>query len=63
MVSERDKKTFFESSDQTQTFIKDLLKNNNCWDVLWEEDNLPIYDNFESDLPFRAESKMIGIYE
>ncbi len=57
------RKHFLESSDQTQTFIKDLLKSNNCWDVLWEEDNLPIYDNFESDLPFRAESKMIGIYE
>ena len=54
---------FQEASKDSQFILKDLLHRNGSWMPLWEQEDLPIDKHFESNLPFKAESKMIGVYE
>ena len=54
---------FQEASKDSQSILKDLLQRNGSWMPLWEQEDLPIDKHFESNLPFKADSKMIGVYE
>jgi len=54
---------FQEASKDSQSILKDLLQRNGSWTPLWEQEDLPIDKHFESNLPFTADSKMIGVYE
>ena len=40
-----------------------FLKKTNCWDQFWRDNNLPITQNQDQGLPFRADTKMVGVNE
>mgnify|MGYP005677163853 CR=1 FL=1 len=34
-----------------------------CWEPLWRNENLPLLENQEAELPFKANRKMLGVNE
>lgn len=40
---------------------ENLLKKYDCWEPLWRNETLPIADNQEEGLPFKADKKMLGV--
>ena len=40
-----------------------MLQQTGCWDALWQHATLPLSDDQEKNLPFHADSKMIGLNE
>ena len=57
----RDRYSKLEEKEKTQVEI--LLKKFGCWEPLWRDKNLPLMDNQEEELPFRADRKMLGVNE
>ena len=57
----RDRYSKLEEKDKTQVEI--LLKEFGCWEPLWRDKNLPLMDNQEEELPFKADRKMLGVNE
>jgi hypothetical protein len=57
----RDRFTKLSEEDKTQVEI--LLKDFGCWEPLWRDKDLPLMDNQEEELPFRADRKMLGVNE
>ena len=57
----RDRFTKLSEEDKTQVEI--LLKEFGCWEPLWRDKNLPLMDNQEEELPFKADRKMLGVNE
>ncbi len=49
-----------ESEQQT---ARGLLEQHACWEPLWRHQELPIKEGFCSRLPFRADAKLIEVYE
>lgn len=47
--------------DRHRLNVQDLLEEHGCWEPLWRQQNLPLLHEQEKDLPFRGDSKMIGI--
>jgi hypothetical protein len=43
--------------------VEILLKDFGCWEPLWRDKDLPLMDNQEEELPFRADRKMLGVNE
>lgn len=48
---------------EAEAKVEVLLKQNDCWNALWQEQNLPLLANQEQGLPFRADTKMVGVNE
>lgn len=46
-----------------QVKLKALLQTHGCWQPLWEKQSLPLSQDQERDLPFRANYKMIATNE
>jgi glutathione S-transferase len=40
-----------------------LLKNTGCWEPLWRDRDLPLLKGQEQALPFRGDTKMVGVNE
>ena len=57
----RDRYSKLEEKEKIQVEI--LLKKFGCWEPLWRDKNLPLMDNQEEELPFRADRKMLGVNE
>ena len=43
--------------------VERILKQHGCWEPLWRHAELPLLRHQEKRLPFRADTKMIGVYE
>ena len=43
--------------------VKKLLERNHCWKPLWQDIDLPMIENQDNNLPFKADTKMIGVNE
>ena len=43
--------------------VKKLLERNHCWKPLWHDIDLPMIENQDNNLPFKADTKMIGVNE
>ncbi len=43
--------------------VERLLEKNYCWEPLWYDKNLPLLPNQDNNLPFMADTKMIGVNE
>lgn len=48
-------------SDQSKSKTRKILEKYGCWDPLWHHEKLPLLDNQEIGLPFKADTKMVGI--
>ncbi|WP_240732861.1 glutathione S-transferase [Halioglobus maricola] len=46
-----------------QTSVQLLLERHGCWEPLWRKQELPLLPGQESELPFRAQTKMVGVNE
>ncbi len=46
-----------------QKDVRKMLEQYGCWEPLWRHPKLPLLDNQEEGLPFKANTKMIGVYE
>jgi hypothetical protein len=42
---------------------RQLLESHGCWEPLWRHRELPLLPGQEEGLPFRALTKMVGVYE
>jgi hypothetical protein len=40
-----------------------LLRSTGCWEPLWHDRYLPLLEGQEQGLPFRADTKMVGVHE
>ena len=40
-----------------------LLKSTGCWEPLWRDRDLPLLEGQEQGLPFRADTKMVGVHD
>ena len=40
-----------------------LLERHHCWEPLWRQAELPLLPDQEAGLPFRADTKMVGVNE
>ncbi len=40
-----------------------LLTSTGCWEPLWRDQDLPLLEGQEQGLPFRADTKMVGVHE
>ena len=49
--------------DTTQRAARALLQRYGCWEPLWRHHQLPLLPGQEQGLPFRADTKMIGVNE
>jgi glutathione S-transferase len=54
---------FTAVSDEQKPQLQALLERSGCWQPLWSKEVLPMQDQQESDLPFRANYKMISANE
>ena len=54
---------FSRLSGENKNQVEILLKKYECWEPLWRDKNLPLMDNQEEGLPFKADRKMIGVNE
>ena len=49
--------------EQAQTDVRVLLERHGCWEPLWRQQRLPLLPGQEEGLPFRGDTKMIGVNE
>ena len=49
-------------TDEAKKTTQDLLAGQGAWDAMWQPRELPLLPNQEGGLPFRATTKMIGVY-
>ena len=49
--------------DAARTETQALLERHHCWEPLWRQDELPLLPDQEAGLPFRADTKMVGVNE
>ena len=49
--------------DEVQATARQLLENHACWEPLWRHERLPLLPGQEEHLPFRADTKMVGVNE
>lgn len=42
---------------------RDLLQKHACWEPLWRNEQLPLLPDQEKHLPFRGDTKMVGVNE
>ena len=54
---------FQNLSEKHKVQVEILLKKFECWEPLWRDDNLPLSDFQENELPFKADRKMLGVNE
>ena len=54
---------FVRLPEESKTQVESLLKKFDCWEPLWKDENLPLSDNQEEGLPFKADRKMLGVNE
>ena len=54
---------FQKLSEKHKVQVEILLKKFECWEPLWMDDSLPLNNSQENELPFRADTKMLGVYE
>jgi len=47
--------------DQSKSNTRKILEKHGCWEPLWHHEKLPLLDNQEMELPFKADTKMVGI--
>lgn len=52
---------FYEMEEADQQVARALLQERGCWKPLWRTENLPLAPNQEALLPFRGNTKMIGV--
>jgi hypothetical protein len=57
----RDRYSRLNENDKTQ--VENLLKEFGCWEPLWRDKDLPLMDDQEEGLPFKADRKMLGVNE
>jgi glutathione S-transferase len=48
---------------ETRQQARGLLERHGCWEPLWRQPDLPLLPGQEQGLPFRADSKMVGVNE
>ncbi|MAP60601.1 MAG: glutathione S-transferase, partial [Halieaceae bacterium] len=46
-----------------KTDAEALLKSTGCWEPLWRDRDLPLLEGQEQGLPFRADTKMVGVHD
>ena len=46
-----------------QDAARQLLQSHGCWEPLWRQEHLPLLPGQEQQLPFRADTKMVGVNE
>ncbi|MDG1065059.1 MAG: glutathione S-transferase family protein [Luminiphilus sp.] len=56
------RKRWLDLSEEAQKTTKELLARHGAWDVIWQPEKLPLLAGQEAGLPFRATTKMIGVY-
>lgn len=49
--------------EATQEVARQLLDKHGCWEPLWRDEQLPLLPDQEQGLPFRADTKMVGVNE
>ena len=49
--------------DAARAETQALLERHHCWEPLWRQDELPLLPDQEAGLPFRADTKMVGVNE
>jgi hypothetical protein len=49
--------------DQAQTTVRVLLERHGCWEPLWRHQHLPLLPRQEDGLPFKGDTKMVGVNE
>lgn len=47
--------------DQSKRNTRKILEKHGCWEPLWRHEKLPLLDNQEAELPFNADTKMVGV--
>ena len=43
--------------------VRELLETHSCWEPLWRDAHLPLLPDQEKHLPFRGDTKMVGVNE
>ena len=57
-------RTNYESlPNKSKQLVQYLLQKTGCWEPLWRQPELPLSKNQENLLPFRGDTKMVGVYE
>ena len=49
--------------DEARARAKELLVQHSCWEPLWRDEHLPLMPDQEKHLPFRGDTKMVGVNE
>ena len=49
--------------DVAQVAARGLLEKHACWEPLWRNERLPLLPGQEQQLPFRGDTKMVGVNE
>ena len=49
--------------EEAQGMAKALLEKHACWEPLWRNEHLPLLPDQEQGLPFRGDTKMVGVNE
>lgn len=49
--------------DAAREAARDLLEKHACWEPLWRQEQLPLQPGQEQQLPFRGDTKMVGVNE
>ena len=57
------RKHFESIPKENSSASKQKLMQFGCWEPLWRNKNLPLLDNQEVELPFKANRKMLGVNE
>ena len=52
-----------EIPDADQPRVEALMQQCGAWEPLWQLKSLPIEPGQDSELPFRADTKMVGVNE
>jgi hypothetical protein len=47
--------------DGAQTTVRTLLEGHGCWEPLWRHQHLPLLPGQEDGLPFKGDTKMVGV--
>jgi glutathione S-transferase len=47
--------------DQSKRTTRKILEKHGCWEPLWRHEKLPLLNNQEVGLPFKADTKMVGV--
>ena len=49
--------------NEAQEMARKLLEKHSCWEPLWRNEHLPLLPDQERGLPFRGDTKMVGVNE